>query len=329
MDSEADQSVYAQNPVPLGSGMEGLERRSVEWPQPSSMPLILDTDIGGVPDDALALAIAAGIPTLSLVITSDEHGGRRARLARCLLDLLGRADVPVVAGVDLGNDHHWAAEGLVPDRVAAQPTDVGTAVADVLEQSDGQVGWIGLGPMSNLARVLGENPGTGDRLVVTQQEGASKFAEDRPQQNIELDIPAAQQVLESGIQLWIMPANVSFHPFNALTEDSIEYTVLDRSIDPARILLRLHMDLWFTTFSKYITLHGPITLSHGIGMPFVTATSARVSLDESGRVASGERKVFMAQSADYDMFRRWLVDRMELVESELARHPAVDYGTDK
>lgn len=59
---------------------EGLGRRS--FPAPSTAPLILDTDIGGEPDDALALAIAAGLPSLALVITSDESGGRRARLAR-------------------------------------------------------------------------------------------------------------------------------------------------------------------------------------------------------------------------------------------------------
>ncbi|MGQ4615782.1 nucleoside hydrolase [Nocardia sp. R7R-8] len=308
--------------------MEGLERRSVDWPEPSPMPLIVDMAIGGEPDDALALAVAAGVPALSLVITSDEHGDRRARLARCLLDLMGRGDVAVVAGADLGNDHSWTAEGLVPDLIGPQPGDVGAAVMKVLERSDGRVGWVGLGPMSNLARLLQENPGIGDRLVVTQQEGASNFAEEGPHRNIELDTAAARYVFESGIHPWIVPADISFHPFNALTEDSIEYDVLKKGVDPARTLLRLHLDLWFHEFSKYVTLHGPITLAHSVGMPFLAATSVDIGLDDAGRLTHGDATAYIARSADYLAFRRWLVDRLERVESKLVRHPAAEHGTD-
>jgi hypothetical protein len=54
--------------------------------------VVVDTDIGGDPDDALALAAAArAVPGLSLVVTTDETGagqgyGQRARFARHLLD---------------------------------------------------------------------------------------------------------------------------------------------------------------------------------------------------------------------------------------------------
>jgi hypothetical protein len=67
-------------------------------------PMIVDTDIGGDPDDTVALVVAARrVPELALVITSDEYGGERARFLRYLLDLVGRPDVKVVAGSDLGN----------------------------------------------------------------------------------------------------------------------------------------------------------------------------------------------------------------------------------
>jgi inosine-uridine nucleoside N-ribohydrolase len=230
--------------------------------------------------------------------------------------------------VDLGNDHGWSAEGLVPDLIASQSRDVPAAVTNVLEQSEGLVGWVGLGPMSNLARLLDEHPGIGGRLVVTQQEGGADFSQDGAQRNIELDTTAARRVFAAGIEPWIVPATVSFHMFNMLTVDSIEYTVLDGGIDPARILLRLHLDLWFATFSKYVALHGPITLAHSVGMPFLAATSAGASLDDIGRLAQGDEPVHLAQSADYDVFRRWLVDRLKRVESKLARHPAVDYDKD-
>lgn len=115
-------------------------------PPPSSMPLIVDTDIGGDPDDAVAIAVAAGLPELALVITSDEHGGRRARFARHLLDLLGRRDVVAVAGIDLGIEKYWAAQGLVPSDVPTPDGDVVGAVRRVLERADGKVRWLGIVP---------------------------------------------------------------------------------------------------------------------------------------------------------------------------------------
>ena len=66
------------------------------------LPVILDADIGGEPDDAMALVIAAReLPELTLVVTSDEMSGQRARYARLLLDAAGRPDVLVVAGRQL------------------------------------------------------------------------------------------------------------------------------------------------------------------------------------------------------------------------------------
>jgi pyrimidine-specific ribonucleoside hydrolase len=77
-------------------------------------PMIIATDIGGDSDDAIALAAAAlTIPVLALVIT-DECNGQRARFVRHFLGLLGRDDVAVVAGADLGNTPYFYVDGLTP-----------------------------------------------------------------------------------------------------------------------------------------------------------------------------------------------------------------------
>ena len=82
-----------------GTGLAGWAEQfspRTGWPEDlRRAPLIIDTDIGGDPDDTLALAAAAlTVPELALVITCDETGppapGQRARLARALLDLAGR-----------------------------------------------------------------------------------------------------------------------------------------------------------------------------------------------------------------------------------------------
>ncbi|HEX3731733.1 MAG TPA: nucleoside hydrolase, partial [Mycobacteriales bacterium] len=136
-------------------------------------PLIIDTDIGGDPDDAIAIAIAArSTPELALVVTSDECGGERARFARHYLDLLGRPEVPVVAGRQLADTRYHVVDGLIPADVPPQPADVLAAVDHVTDSTDGPIRWCGIGPLSNLADVLAARPQLRERLRVTQMGGA-------------------------------------------------------------------------------------------------------------------------------------------------------------
>ncbi len=103
---------------------------------PSDIAMILDTDIGGDPDDAVALMLAAGlVPELALVVTSDEVDGQRARFARYLLDLAGRPEVPVVSGRELNADAALCVDGLTPPSVGVVATDVAAAVADVCAEA--------------------------------------------------------------------------------------------------------------------------------------------------------------------------------------------------
>jgi inosine-uridine nucleoside N-ribohydrolase len=103
-------------------------------------PLVVDTDIGGEPDDAMALAIAARHhPELALVLTCDEVGGEfaggpvgeRARFARYFLDCLGRPDVPVAAGRRVGGSPYFWIRGLAPHRIPVQPANPVQAVIDL------------------------------------------------------------------------------------------------------------------------------------------------------------------------------------------------------
>lgn len=106
-------------------------RRGGLWPRSDlRTPMVLDTDIGGDPDDAIALAAAARVvPDLSLVLINDETGGDipyggRARFARVLLDELGRGDVTVVSGHSVGGTRYFCVDPLVPAAVPFRPAGV-------------------------------------------------------------------------------------------------------------------------------------------------------------------------------------------------------------
>src|SRR5512133_2950918 len=80
-------------------------------------PSILDTDIGDDIYDAIALLFALGSPECDLLGVTTVYGDvqTRARIARRLLRLAGRAEVPVVPGWrrPFGFDYH---EGTAPEK---------------------------------------------------------------------------------------------------------------------------------------------------------------------------------------------------------------------
>lgn len=117
---------------------------------PDTGALIIDTDIGGDADDALAVAIAApSVPELALLITTDAttaeitaeaagetaggHGSgpdQRARLARHLLDRIARTTraehgvpVRVSTSADYAAFMSWLAARLDPKAGPGVPAD--------------------------------------------------------------------------------------------------------------------------------------------------------------------------------------------------------------
>jgi inosine-uridine nucleoside N-ribohydrolase len=123
------------------------------------MLIHLDTDLGGDPDDACALAMLLGWPDVQLtaVTTTIDPGGLRAGCAGHLLRLARRTDVPVIAGAAksltrpetlppaTGDSRYWP-RGLRP-----HPASAGAAL-DALQRSiDLGATVVAIGPYTNLA----------------------------------------------------------------------------------------------------------------------------------------------------------------------------------
>ncbi|MGN2638304.1 nucleoside hydrolase [Nocardia takedensis] len=291
-----------------------LEAAGPPPPRVQRTPIILDTDIGGDPDDAVAVTCAAKLPELSLVITADEHRGERARLARHLLDLVHRPDVQVIAGADLGNSRYWVAEDLVPEDIAIQPDDVLGAVRALCERTTGPIRWVGCGPLTNLAAIVRAAPELARRLVVTQMGGAINYRDpDRAEHNFRLDPEAAHTVLATEMELTLVLSDVTFREEMAIDAHSDLYRLLSQETAPpwAHLLTAL-FDRWFTRRYPSSKQHDPFALTVAMELPFATlgrprlrlAPDARVSVDPTGR------PTWVTTAADYPVFGRWLADQL-------------------
>lgn len=274
-------------------------------------PLIIDTDIGGDPDDSIALAVAARTaPELALVLTSDELGGERARFARYLLDVLGRPDVPVVAGRQLGRTTYFCIGGLTPSNVPSQTGDVVGAVGELAHATAGPVRWLGIGPMSNLADVLKAHPGLAGRLVVTQMAGALKHSDPRREEhNVRIDPAAAAAVLGMASGLRLVLSDVTFTAkIEVVPGHPVCWLLEAPGAAPWGEVIRYHMDRWFSHFHPGSMQHDALALSAALDLPFVGFATGHVLVDADGRMTRDPNgtEVRLSRSADYPAFMRWL-----------------------
>ncbi|WP_017614088.1 nucleoside hydrolase [Nocardiopsis salina] len=289
-----------------------------------ALPVVLDTDIGGDPDDAITVAAAARtLPGLALVLTNDETGaplphGERARFARHLLDLLERGDVATVAGHGVGGTRYFCAQGLAPASVPEQGRDVVGAVRALLDRTDGEVLWVGMGALSNLATVLVELPEAAGRLAVTQMGGSLAYRDpSRAEHNIRMDVPAAHAVFEAiaagqleGVRL--VTSDITFRTeIEVVPGGPVHHRLAQAATGGWQHLLHHHLEGWFEAFHPGSMQHDALALSTALDEPYVGLRPERVVLDPVGRTQrSGPddrgAAVRMSVSAEYGAFNRWL-----------------------
>lgn len=313
--------------------------RAAELTEPLvGAPMVIDTDLGGDPDDALALVAAARHrPDLALVLTADETGpeqgyGQRARFARHLLDTVGRHDVTVAAGATSGRTDYFCVADLIPATVPAMHGGrdaVLAAVAELAGQSDGPIRWIGMAPLSNLAEVCDHLPEIAARLQVTQMGGAIHYRRpDRAEHNIRLDVDAARRVLTAvGDGRLTKPrfviSDVTFTDQIAVHAAHPLHQRLIAASEPWARLLAEHLDRWYAEHHDSTLQHDALTLSAALGLPFVRAATTRVAMDEIGRWTQDEdgTALRLSRSADYPAFMTWLSEALEPA-AEAAAAPA-------
>ena len=130
--------------------------------------VLLDTDMGTDVDDALCLALALSSPEIDLVAVTTVSGDTalRSRIAKKILQLAGRDDIPVFTGesASFAPGRSFAQTGhegegiLAPGEVPTLESETATnAIARLIERHE-DLEIVAVGPLTNLAQTLEAKP---------------------------------------------------------------------------------------------------------------------------------------------------------------------------
>lgn len=191
-----------------------------------TLPLVIDCDPGH--DDALALLLAVSSPQVDLRAVTTCFGNcsveDATRNAMRVLTLVGATDVPVAQGAaapldgrtTLGNYVHGASGLDGPDipepGMELHPLSAVELLAEVLTGSSEKVTLAVTGPMTNVATLLQEHPGVGERIAeVIFMGGSTERGNHTPtaEFNTYADPEALDVVLRSGVPVRMVGLNLT------------------------------------------------------------------------------------------------------------------------
>ena len=190
----------------------------------TAIPIVLDCDPGH--DDAIALLLALASPEVELLGVTTTHGNQTLEKTTAnairVLELVGRADVPVAAGAERPLVREPAVAAHVhgetgldgPTLPPAVHRQIGQSAVDfVVEQlvsSPRPVTLVPTGPLTNIAQVLeatgGENV---DRIVLMGGSIAEGNITPAAEFNIWADPEAAERVFRSGLDVTMIGLDVT------------------------------------------------------------------------------------------------------------------------
>nr|WP_040508842.1 nucleoside hydrolase [Gluconobacter morbifer] len=190
--------------------------------------IIIDTDPGQ--DDAVAILLALASSELKVEAITTVAGNvpvaQTTKNACALLELAGRADIPVFPGAarplhrpPVSAEHVHGQSGmeganLPAPKLRAQAMDAATHLVDVLRaRAAGDITLVCLGPLTNIATALTHAPDIAPRIrhIVAmggaQREGGNITP--TAEFNFYVDPHAAQIVMEAGVPLTLLPLDVT------------------------------------------------------------------------------------------------------------------------
>jgi purine nucleosidase len=187
------------------------------------MKILLDTDIGGDIDDALALAYLLQQPECELlgVTTVGGEPERRAALASALCRSVGRGDVPIHVGasapllVPERQSHAYQSAALSeqwPHQTFERRNTAVEFLCTIIHAYPGEITLLTIGPLTNIGLLFALDPDIPSMLNGMMIMGGSFSATTRDEEwNIICDPHAAAKVFDAPVELASVGFDVTQH----------------------------------------------------------------------------------------------------------------------
>jgi inosine-uridine nucleoside N-ribohydrolase len=299
---------------------------------PFKVPILLDTDLGSDIDDAFALALVLASPELDLrgITTVGTGAEDRAWMACRLLTAAGRKDIPVAWGrspqpeekID-GQIQYRRHPAVIFNRTARP---VKEAAVDFLYQQvkahPGKLTLLGIGPLTNIARLLTEHPDCKPwikKIVVmggSVRVGYAGKSAPEAEWNIKADIKAAQTVFHSGIPLVVAPLDATA---TLELDDSLRQTLF-KACTPLTYQVQALYQLWD---KSRVVLYDPVAVALCFNESFCEMEDLKLEVDGSGftRVVNRKANCRVATSIRREPFLKWYVARVASGQAVLPKPP--------
>ena len=177
------------------------------------MKILLDTDIGGDIDDALALAYLLKQPRCELlgITTVGGESEKRAALASAICHSAGRAEVPVHVGasapllVTERQPHAYQSEALTnrwPHQTFDKRNTAIEFLRDTIRLHPGEITLLTIGPLTNIGLLFALDPDIPAALKgLTMMGGSFSAKENDEEWNIVCDPHAAAKVFAAPLKI--------------------------------------------------------------------------------------------------------------------------------
>lgn len=292
--------------------------------------IIIDTDIGDDIDDALAISLAVNSPEIDLVgvTTVFKNTAARARLAKKVLEMLGRAETPVYMGCaqplinkvddkEIPNQYSEDMDGIEVNT----DMDAVDYIIEIVMKSDGDISIVPIGPLTNIALAIIKKPEIKNKIKsIVMMGGAYYFPYN--EYNIECDPEAARIVFESGIQIKAVGLDVTLKC--QLTQQDVE-----RIEHPHNEITQFLSDLigrW-TKINDYLPiLHDPLAICAVFDKELLEFNEERIVIETKGEFTRGatfnqtsyrwgrtdaiNSNIWTAKNVNHEKFTKLFMDRV-------------------
>jgi purine nucleosidase len=267
------------------------------------MPIrvILDTDIGTDPDDALALALILSSPELKLegVTCVYADAALRARITHKLFQVRGITDIPVRAGASktLTGDRQaylagYEGDGLLEhsdEQLRLHPEYAPDFIVRMIMDNPGQIHLICIGPLTNAALAFLREPRLAQNMAhITIMGGALRGPNNLhlpySEHNISSDVAAAQIVFASGVPITLVPLDVTTQVF--IRREDVTRIRLGGTPFHKALAHQVEIFPWIRDHGAS-HLHDPLAVATLLQFDLVKLSTVHVDIETNGRYTTG------------------------------------------